>query len=162
MPNLLAADGLASPEMISRILGASTVLLAIGGIAYGTIRAKLGVYWTFAFALALQGIGVLALSVGRGVIGLGAALLNLGGGIQTPNLSHWVLDRAPLAIRGRAMGLLFSAQFLGPFLNSALVAPAIADFGLRNILAIIASLIGVGVVPTILRARSAPLVPESH
>ena len=72
------------------------------------------------------------------------------------------MDRAPLAIRGRAMGLLFSAQFLGPFLNSAIVAPAIGAYGLRNILAIIASLIAVGVVLTILRARSAPLVPESH
>jgi MFS family permease len=164
VPNLLAADGLASPATISGILGASTVLLAVGAIAYGTIRAKLGVYWTFALGLALQGGGVAVLSVGHGIIGigLGAALLNLGGGIQTPNLSHWVMDRAPLAIRGRAMGLLFSAQFLGPFLNSAIVAPAIGAYGLRNILAMIASLIAVGVMLTILRARSAPLVPESH
>jgi MFS family permease len=164
VPNLLAADGLANPATISGILGASTVLLAIGAIAYGTIRAKLGVYRTFALGLALQGGGVMALSVGHGVvgIGLGAALLNLGTGVQTPNLSHWVMDRAPLAIRGRAMGLLFSAQFLGPFLNSAIIAPAIGAYGLRNILAIIASLIAVGVVLVILRARSAPLVPESH
>jgi MFS family permease len=163
VPNLLAADGLAGPQTISQILGASTVLFTIGAIAYGTIRARLGVYWTFALGLALQGGGVLALSIGHGVvgIGLGAALLNLGSGIQTPNLSHWVMDRSPLAIRGRAMGLLFSAQFLGPFLNSALIAPAIAAYGLRNILATIASLIAVGVVLTVLRARSAPLVPQA-
>jgi MFS family permease len=164
VPNLLAADGLASPQTISQILGASTVLFTVGAIAYGTIRARLGVYWTFALGLALQGGGVLALSIGHGMvgIGLGAALLNLGSGIQTPNLSHWVMDRSPLAIRGRAMGLLFSAQFLGPFLNSAFIAPAIAIYGLRNILATIASLIAVGVVLTVLRARSVPLVPQSH
>jgi MFS family permease len=164
VPILLATDGIISPATISEILGAGTVLFAIGAISYGTIRAKAGVYWTFALGLALQGSGVMALSVGHGVvgIGLGAALLNLGSGIQTPNLSHWVMDRAPLAIRGRAMGMLFSAQFLGPFLNTAIVAPGIAYFGLRNILATIASLIVVGVVLTVLRARSGPLVPQSH
>ena len=109
-------------------------------------------------------MGVIALSVGHGLfgIGLGALLLNLGSGIQTPNLSHWVMDRAPLPVRGRAMGLLFSAQFLGPFLNSSIVVPAISAYGLRNILAVIAGLIAVGVVLVVLRARSAPLVPESH
>jgi MFS family permease len=164
VPILLATDAFTSPATISEILGAGTVLFAIGAISYGTIRAKIGVYWTFALGLALQGIGVMALSVGHGVIGigLGAALLNLGSGIQTPNLSHWVLDRAPLAIRGRAMGLLFSAQFLGPFLNTAIIAPGISYLGLRNILAMFAGLIAVGVVLTAVRARSAPMVPQSH
>ena len=164
VPVLLAADGINSTASISQILGAGTVLFAVGAIAYGTIRARAGVYWTFALGLVLQGIGILALSLGHGVIGigLGAVLLNLGSGIQTPNLSHWVMERAPLPIRGRAMGLLFSAQFLGPFLNSSIIAPAIADYGLRNILAVIASLIAVGVALAALRARSAPLVQGSH
>jgi MFS family permease len=164
VPVLLAAEGFASPATISEILGAGTVLFMLGAIAYGTIRARAGLWWTFALGLALQGIGILALSVGHGVVGIGAGalLLNLGSGIQTPNLTHWVMDRAPLAVCGRAMGLLFSAQFLGPFLNSSLIAPAIAAYGLRNILAVIASLIAVGVVLIILRARAAPLVPESH
>jgi MFS family permease len=163
-PILMAAEGFSGSEMISWVLGAGTVMLAVGAIAYGTIRAKTGVYRTFTLALALQGLGVMALSIGHGLygIGLGVMLLNLGSGIQTPNLTHWVMDRAPLPIRGRAMGLLFSAQFLGPFLNSAIVVPAIAAYGLRNILAVIASLIGGGVVLTILRTRTAPLAPESH
>jgi MFS family permease len=164
VPVLLAADGFASPATISEILGSGTVLFTLGAIAYGTLRARAGVWWTFALALTLQGAGILTLSVGHGIVGIGAGvlLLNLGSGIQTPNLTHWVMDKAPLPVRGRAMGLLFSAQFLGPFLNSLLIAPAISAYGLRNILAVIASLIAVGVVLTVLRARSAPLVPESH
>ena len=164
VPVLLAADGIASPATISQILGAGTVLFTIGAIAYGTLRARAGVWWTFALALSLQGIGILGLSMGHGLVGIGAGvvLLNLGSGIQTPNLTHWVMDKAPLPVRGRAMGLLFSAQFLGPFLNSSLIAPAISAYGLRNILAVIASLIAVGVVLAVLRARSAPLVQGSH
>jgi MFS family permease len=164
VPVLLAADGFTSPTTISEVLGAGTVLFTLAAIGYGTIRARAGVWWTFALGLALQGSGIFALSLGHGIAGIGAGvlLLNLGSGIQTPNLTHWVMDRAPLPVRGRAMGLLFSAQFLGPFLNSSFVAPAIAAYGLRNILAVIAGLIAVGVVLVILRARSAPLVPESH
>jgi len=164
VPVLLAADGIASPATISKILGTGTVMFTVGAIAYGTLRARAGVWWTFSLALALQGIGILALSVGHGIAGIGAGvlLLNLGSGIQTPNLTHWVMDKAPLPVRGRAMGLLFSAQFLGPFINSLLIAPAISAYGLRNILAVIASLIAVGVALAVLRARSAPLVQGSH
>jgi len=164
VPVLLAADGIASPATISEILGTGTVLFTLGAITYGTLRARAGVWWTFALALALQGIGILVLSIGHGIVGIGAGvlLLNLGSGIQTPNLTHWVMDKAPLPVRGRAMGLLFSFQFLGPFLNSSLIAPAISTYGLRNILAVIASLIAVGVVLIVLRARSAPIVQGSH
>ena len=164
VPVLLAADGIASPATISQILGAGTVLFTVGAIAYGTLRARTGVWWTFALALSLQGIGILGLSLGHGIVGIGAGvvLLNLGSGIQTPNLTHWIMDKAPLPVRGRAMGLLFSAQFLGPFFNGIVVAPAISAYGLRNILAVIASLIAVGVVLAVLRARSAPLVQGSH
>jgi MFS family permease len=164
VPVLLAADGIASPDTIADIIAAGTLMFTLGAFAYGTLRARGGVWWTFALGLALQGIGILTLSVGHGIAGIGAGtlLLSLGSGIQTPNLSHWVMERAPLAVRGRAMGLLFSAQFFGPFLNTALVAPAITAYGSRNILAVIAGLIAVGVALAALRARSAPLVPESH
>jgi MFS family permease len=164
VPILLADDGMASPATISNILAAGALLFTLGAIAYGTLRARTGLWWTFALALALQGIGILALSIGHGILGIGAGalLLNLGSGIQTPNLSHWVMERSPLPVRGRAMGLLFSAQFLGPFLNSIIIAPAISAYGLRNVLAVIASLIAIGVVFAALRARSAPLVSESH
>jgi MFS family permease len=164
VPILLAGDGLGSPALISEILGAGTGLFAMGAILYGTIRAKLGLRWTLGLALGLQSLGVLELSIGHGAvgIGLGAALLNLGSGIQTPNLSHWVMDRAPLAIRGRAMGLLFSAQFLGPFLNSAIVAPAFAHFGLRSGLMTIAGLIALGALLIAVKARSGAPVAEGH
>ena len=164
VPVLLAADGIASPATISEILAAGTLLFTVGAIAYGTLRNRAGIWWTFALALTLQGIGILGLSMGHGIVGIGVGvvLLNLGSGIQTPNLTHWVMDKAPLPVRGRAMGLLFSAQFLGPFLNTAVVARGIAAYVLRNMLVVIASLIGVGVILVVLRARSAPLVQGSH
>jgi MFS family permease len=164
IPRLLGGDGFTDPKLISIILGIGTALMVLGGLFYGVIRHRIGLRWTIALGLGCQGAGVLWIAVGHGMvgIGLGTALLNLGSGIQTPNLSHLILDRAPIAIRGRAVGLLFSAQFLGPVLNSAIIAPAMGAFGIRSTLLAISSLIGLGVVAIALRGRPAPLAVERH
>jgi MFS family permease len=164
IPQLLGDDGFTDPKLISIILGIGTVLMVLGGLFYGFIRHRIGMRWTIALGLALQGAGVLWIAIGHGMvgIGLGTALLNLGSGIQTPNLSHLILDRAPIAIRGRAVGLLFSAQFLGPVLNSAIIAPAMGIFGMRGTLLVIGGLIGVGVLAIVLRGRALPLAVERH
>jgi MFS family permease len=164
IPQLLGDDGFTDPKLISIILGIGTALMVVGGLFYGIIRHRIGMRWTIALGLALQGAGVLWIAIGHGLvgIGLGTALLNLGSGIQTPNLSHLILDRAPIAIRGRAVGLLFSAQFLGPVLNSAIIAPAMGVFGIRGTLFVISGLIGLGVAAIALRGRPAPLAVERH
>jgi MFS family permease len=164
IPQLLGDDGFTDPKLISIILGIGTVLMVLGGLFYGVIRHRIGMRWTIALGLGLQGAGVLWIAVGHGMvgIGLGTALLNSGSGIQTPNLSHLILDRAPIAIRGRAVGLLFSAQFLGPVLNSAIVAPVMGVFGMRGTLLVISGLIVVGVLAIVLRGRAMPLAVERH
>jgi MFS family permease len=79
----------------------------------------------------LQGVAILLLAVTESLypIALSLLILGLGGGILYPGFSHIILDRAPEAARGRAIGLLFTAQFAGPFLSTALIVPAIAAFG---------------------------------
>jgi MFS family permease len=164
VPRLLAIDGFTSPVIISRVLGATLVLLVAGSLSYGWIRERIGVRLTFVVGLGLQGAGVLWIAIAHGVIGigLGTAVLNLGSGIQLPNLSHLIIDHAPAAIRGRAMGLNFTAQFLGPILSTLIVAPAMDEFGIRNTLAIVGALIAACVAGIILRAHSTPPVTEHH
>ncbi len=155
MPLLLARDGFSDPVVISRVIGAGTGLFMIGSFLYGLIRARLGIRRTFMLGLFFHGVGVLGLSMTHGLLwlALSGLVLNLGSGIQTPNLNHWVLDRAPVEVRGRAVGLMFSAQFLGPFLNSALIAPEIRNYGIENILMFIGILIAVMLVVTALGTR---------
>lgn len=155
VPQLLAIDGIASPQIISIVIGVGTILFVVGAVFYGAIRQNVGFVWTFAMGFGLQGAGVLWIAFAHGDIGigLGVALLNLGSGIQTPNLSHLVLDHAPVAIRGRAVGLLFSAQFLGPFLNSSILAPAMSQFGMRNTMAAVGGLVVMAAAALALRAH---------
>jgi MFS family permease len=139
VPLLLSEDGISNPRPLSIALGLSTLALAVGAFSYGSIRARLGAGWTVSTGLALQGLGIVGLSVGHGLVqlSLAAIVLSLGGGILNPAFSHRVLDEAPESVRGRAVGLLFTAQFAGPFLNTALIVPAIAAFGRRETLVII-------------------------
>jgi MFS family permease len=164
VPRLLAIDGFANPVIISRVLSAALVLLVAGSLAYGWIRERIGVRLTFVLGLGLQGAGVLWIAIAHGVIGigLGTALLNLGSGIQIPNLSHLIIDHAPTAIRGRAMGLKFTAQFLGPVLSTLIIVPAMDEFGIRNTMEVVGALIAACVAGIILRAHSTPPVTEHH
>jgi len=103
----------------------------IGALLYSRLRSRFGAARTSAVGGVLQGVAVLLLAVAQGLypIALGSLILGFGGGILYPGFSHIILDRAPEAARGRAIGLLFTAQFAGPFLSTALVIPAVAAFG---------------------------------
>lgn len=158
VPRLLAIDGFANPVIISRVISAALVLLVAGSLSYGWIRERIGVKLTFVLGLGLQGAGVLWIAMAHGVIGIGVgtALLNLGSGIQIPNLSHLIIDHAPVAIRGRAMGLKFTAQFLGPILSTLIIVPAMSEFGIRNTMGVVGALIAACVAAIIVGMMSQP------
>ena len=93
----------------------------------------------------------IALTRGIAAVSVGSIFLNVGSGLLSPSFSHRVLDLAPESIRGRALGLLFTAKSAGPFLNTALIAGAMTEFGHRQVL----FAIGVLVVASVgLRAAS--------
>lgn len=143
VPLLLAGDGISSASTLSKVIGVTTFAIAVGAFFYGRLRAKFYGSATLAIALALLGLGLLGLSIAHGVVfvATASAVLGVGGGILTPFFSHHILDQAPEAIRGRAVGLLFAAQFAGPILNTALVVPAMAAFGQRETMTVIAVLL---------------------
>jgi hypothetical protein len=64
-----------------------------------------------------------------------------------------VLDRAAAAVRSRALGLAYSAVFLGDFLNPFVIAPISAALGLAGAFRTIAALLCVVLVATLLRRR---------
>jgi MFS family permease len=156
VPERLAAEGNAAPAVISLAIGTGLAVYGVAAFFYGAIRKWAGLRWTVALGLGAQGIGVLWIALAHGTIGIiiGGAVLSVGSGIQTPNLSHLVLDRAPIEIRGRALGFLFTAQFLGPFLNTLIFAPAANAFGLPLSLTVVSVLVGAGVIAIILRSRA--------
>ena len=61
---------------------------------------------------------------------LGLVIAGIGGGIAMPNYGAWLLARTTPAARGRAMGGLVAAIFMGQFLSPLLAQPVILAAGL--------------------------------
>ena len=131
---LLAADGISSPAVMSRVLAASAIANSIGAFSYGWLRERLGGGRTFVFCLVLMGIGYVVLGLPGGIAlkVAGTAIASLGAGCIGPYLGNLLLDRARPEVRGRASGLLYTATFVGDFLNPLIVAPLRYLFGIHG------------------------------
>lgn len=109
--------------------------------------------------------GVLLLGAGYGEIGLahrwGATLPGLvaggvGLGLLIPNLFARLADGVPAALRGRAMGGMTTAVFLGQFASPLVAAPLVGAFGLGGTFAlggILSLLVGASLALPVLRPR---------
>jgi len=131
VPLLLSEHGVSRPSVVSAVLGGTTIATTIGALLYNRIRLRMGAGRTNAIGGALQALGLLflAASGGLGSIALGAFILALGSGILTPGFSHAIMERSSEAARARAIGMLLTAQFAGPFLCTALILPIVESFG---------------------------------
>jgi MFS family permease len=70
--------------------------------------------------------GFLAQSRSGLAVGASLALMGCGLGWLMPNLTAWMANAAPAAVRGRAMGVLSSGIFLGQFLAPIIAAPVLS------------------------------------
>ena len=59
---------------------------------------------------------------------LGLVSAGVGIGTAFPNLYVWLANSAPLAVRGRALGGMNTALFLGQFLSPLISQPIVASF----------------------------------
>jgi len=66
---------------------------------------------------------------------LGLLLLGVGNGWATPNLAVWMASVAPPAHRGRLLGGLTTAIFLGQFCSPLITQPLSAGLGLGAVFA---------------------------
>jgi MFS family permease len=139
---LLVANGVTSPAVQSWVLAASSVATMVGAGLYGRVRARLGSYGTFALCLSLLavGFGTIGVSHSASAAAAGSAVSGLGGGAVGPYLAGVLLERASEAVRGRAVGLMYTAIYLGDFANPLLVTP------LRSLLGIHGAFIAVSAV----------------
>lgn len=133
MSFLMAAEGITAPVVQSWILAVGSVGNIAGALAYGRLQRALPGARVFAFALLLLGSGLLLVGGVHGVVAkvVGSALGAAGAGAVGPYLAMLLLDRAAPAVRGRAAGLMYSATFVGDFLNPLAVTPLRLAFGIH-------------------------------
>ena len=121
-----------SPSLAGLAIAASTLAAALASLGYPALLPPLGHRRIFSLGFAVLALGcfVSGLALSTGTLVLGLVIAGIGGGIAMPNYGTWLLARCPPASRGRAMGGLIAAIFIGQFLSPLLAQPIIAASGL--------------------------------
>ncbi len=131
---LLVDIGIRSPRAISHVAVMGSLMSMVGSVLYAYGGPRLGIRGNYTVGAALLGVGVavIGLSYGALAASIGAGITGLGAGWVAPHLSRLVLDRAPEAARGRAVGLNFSAIYFGDFINPYVVRPLTLLLGIHQ------------------------------
>ena len=154
---LLADDGIASPRVQSWIMATSAVASMIGAASYGWLRAWIEDRWIFCICLALMGSGYLLMGSSHQVLftTVGCGIAALGGGCIGPYLATALLDRAAPSVRGRASGFMYTALYLGDFLNPVVINPVRANFGIHQAFVLVGAVLSVSALVAMLRGALA-------
>lgn len=112
----------------------STLFGIITSLSYGRIRGMMGYIPVLGLNFGLMGAGyvIISLAGSYALVLTGLATCGLGMGFMFPNLNVWLASDIPVAIRGRAVGGLTTAVFLGQFLSPLISQPLVHSFGLQN------------------------------
>ena len=136
-----------SPSSVGLVIAVSTLMGAFAALGYARLRARLSFPALAAASLALLGVGWVVVGTAHGVaqVILGLIFGGLGSGLAIPNLSVWIAGLATPAGRGRLLGGLTTAIFLGQFLSPLLSQPLSKLLGLGAVFAwagVLALLVG--------------------
>ena len=151
----------------------SGVLLSVVGIAwalssmfYRHLAARLPYAMILALTFAVIGVADLILAAAGGYPLVIVALVLIGAalGCTLPNLNAWMLAVVPPSRKGRALGLLIFATFMGQFFSPVLTRPLVGLWGIPGSyraagIVIICAAVVAAVIGRRRRPAVAPLTP---
>lgn len=125
-------------------IAASNFFSALVSLKYKSFRKRLSFVQLYAIAFALMATGfvVIGLAENYWLVLIGLAISGLGTGFLLPNASSWLTSIVPESLRGRAIGGLTMAIFLGQFVSPFYSQPLGAQFGVGNSFLILAAILG--------------------
>jgi MFS family permease len=141
---LLSADAVTDPVTQSWVIGTASAGSVLGAFAFSWLRPRFGARVTLLAIIGLLAAGniVMPLTYAPVIIAIGAAMNGMGGGMANPHFSAVLIERAPLAARGRAIGLLFTTMFFGEFLNPFVVTPLANILGIHGAFFAVSAILG--------------------
>jgi MFS family permease len=122
----------AGPAVIGMAIAVATLFGMVTSLSYGRVRARIGYIPILGLTFSLMGSGFLLIGLGNGYLPVlaGLAISGLGSGLMFPNMNVWLTSEVPAAVRGRAVGGLTTAIFLGQFMSPIMGQPIVDNFGL--------------------------------
>ena len=133
----------ATPSQSGMAIALCTLLSAMASVAYGKLKQKMEFVSFLPLIFGLMGIGYLLIGQSShwAQVLVGLAIAGLGLGILMPNMSVWLSSVVSDEMRGRALGGLSTAMFLGQFLSPILTQPFTKVFGLGGTYALMGGLL---------------------
>jgi predicted MFS family arabinose efflux permease len=108
---------------------------ALASMQYGHVASRLDHSEILVVAVSLIGAGYFAIWIAGGwaIMLSGLLMAGIGQGLLSPNLSMWLADATPKPLRGRVMGGLTTAIFLGIFVSPIISQPMVTAMGFRTL-----------------------------
>jgi MFS family permease len=133
-------DGLvkALPTQSGMAIALCTLFSAAASVTYGKLKQRMEFVTFLPIIFGFMGIGYLLIgqSSNWAQVLTGLAISGMGLGILMPNMSVWLSSAVPDVMRGRALGGLSTAMFLGQFLSPIVTQPLTKNLGLGGTYAI--------------------------
>ncbi|MDU8886265.1 MFS transporter [Yeosuana sp. MJ-SS3] len=125
IPFYLKSIGVEKNSLIGLAIASSTFFSAIGAISFSKIKDKFAFKQIFGLGYLLMAIAYVCIAYGNSYAMVMVAMLlgGLGMGVMIPNANVWVMQLAPLEIRGREIGRLTTFWFMGQFLSPIILLP---------------------------------------
>jgi MFS family permease len=110
----------------------ATLFSAASAIAYKQIKARLSFMGIYAIAFLAMAVGYFVISVSPtyAMVLAGLAVAGAGLGLLMPNMNVCLTSVTPISLRGRVLGGLTTAFFLGQFISPILSQPLSSVVGL--------------------------------
>lgn len=129
----------ANPSQSGLAIALCTLFSAIASVTYGKLKQRMEFVTFLPAIFGFMGIGYLLIGQSSNwlqvLAGLGIAGMGLG--LLMPNMSVWLSSAVPDALRGRALGGLSTAMFLGQFLSPIVTQPLTKSMGLGGTYALV-------------------------
>jgi MFS family permease len=135
MPFLLRDEMHVSGALVGLAIASMTMTSSPVALLYPKIVARTGFVGCFALSFAVMAPGYVAIGLAPSypVVIAGALVAGLGLGLLMPNSNTWGAQLAPAHARGRVLGALNAALFLGMFLSPVLTKPVVDVWGLSGL-----------------------------
>jgi len=135
IPFYLKSIGIEKNTLIGIAIASSTLFSAVSSFSYSRIKDILGFRQIFGVGYLLMALAYATIAFGNSfeMVLLGMLLAGLGMGLMIPNANVWVMQLAPLEIRGREIGRLTTFWFMGQFLSPLILLPFLDYFTQANL-----------------------------
>lgn len=119
-------------SMVGYAISISTLASAIVSMNYRRIKSRLSFRQMYAFVFLFIGTGyaLVSQSIHYWHYITGLIISGVGIGLLMPTGNLWMMEIAPTPIRGRLIGRVTTATFLGQFFSPVLVQPLVSSYSL--------------------------------